>query len=281
MFLTECKQAVLYTVEDIFLCDAAVSHISEDSATLIVTKSNADLSLTEAHVTFFDSSKGLVTYSCELSEFKKSKRATNTEYYFTRCTVHEQISVMQRRNDIKVPVNISVTLSAKTREGTLSNIEAKIWNISAGGIFLQAASHFHPAISLPSIFLIRIYPLSLFKWKSSVCRHTANCAKSSVQKQKTQNLQDTAVSLYIFLPAPNRRSAIMYSARISSTADGFLLSINTTVCFFCPVMGQEILLRLLIHLLFLQFPDLFLSLQFPFFLLSFPEHNSRNRYIYQ
>ncbi|MCI8561243.1 MAG: PilZ domain-containing protein [Dorea sp.] len=144
MFLTECKQAVLYTVEDIFLCDAAVSHISEDSATLIVTKSNADLSLTEAHVTFFDSSKGLVTYSCELSEFKKSKRATNTEYYFTRCTVHEQISVMQRRNDIKVPVNISVTLSAKTREGTLSNIEAKIWNISAGGIFFTSRQSFSP-----------------------------------------------------------------------------------------------------------------------------------------
>ena len=31
MFLTECKQAVIYTTEDIFLCDAAVSHISEES----------------------------------------------------------------------------------------------------------------------------------------------------------------------------------------------------------------------------------------------------------
>lgn len=142
MFLTECKQAVLYTVEDIFLCDAAVSHISDDSATLIVTKSNADLSLTEAHVTFFDSAKGLVTYSCELSEFKKSKRSASNEYYFTRCTVHEQLSVMQRRNDIKVPVNITVALSAKTREGMLTNIPAKIWNISAGGIFFTSRQSF-------------------------------------------------------------------------------------------------------------------------------------------
>lgn len=142
MFLTECKQAVLYTVEDIYLCDAAVSHISEDSATLIVTKSNADLSLTEAHVTFFDSAKGLVTYSCELTEFKKSKRASSGEYYFTRCTAHEQLSVMQRRNDIKVPVNIPVALSAKTRDGALSNIEAKVWNISAGGIFFTSRQKF-------------------------------------------------------------------------------------------------------------------------------------------
>ena len=79
MFLTECKQAVIYTTEDLFLCDAAVSHISEDSATLTVTKSNANLSLTEAHITFFDSSKGLVTYSCELSGFKKSKRVSSNE----------------------------------------------------------------------------------------------------------------------------------------------------------------------------------------------------------
>lgn len=142
MFLTDCKQAVLYTVEDIFLCDAAVSHISEDSATLIVNRSNADLTLTEAHVTFFDSAKGLVTYSCELSEFKKSKRSTSNEYYFTRCTVHEQLSVMQRRNDIKVPVNITVALSSKTHEGLLSNIPAKIWNISAGGIFFTSRQAF-------------------------------------------------------------------------------------------------------------------------------------------
>ncbi len=142
MFLTECKQAVIYTTEDIFLCDAAVSHISEDSATLTVTKSNATLSLTEAHITFFDATKGLVTYSCELNGFKKSKRVSTNEYYFTRCTAIEQLSVMQRRNDIKVPVNISVGLSGRTQKGYLSNVPATIWNISAGGIFFTSHESF-------------------------------------------------------------------------------------------------------------------------------------------
>ncbi len=142
MFLTECKQAVIYTTEDLFLCDAAVSHISEDSATLTVTKSNANLSLTEAHITFFDSSKGLVTYSCELSGFKKSKRVSSNEYYFTRCTALEQLSVMQRRNDINVPVNISVGLSGRTQKGYLSNVPATVWNISAGGVFLTSHESF-------------------------------------------------------------------------------------------------------------------------------------------
>ena len=69
MFLTECKQAAIYTTEDVYLCDAAVSHIEEDSAILTVNKLNTNQLLTEAHVTFFDSSKGLVTYSCEFTEF--------------------------------------------------------------------------------------------------------------------------------------------------------------------------------------------------------------------
>lgn len=138
MFLTECKQAALYTTEDIFLCDAAVSHIEENSAILTVTKSNADLSFTQAHITFFDSARGLVTYLCELSEFKKSKRVTSREYYFTRCTAIEQLSVMQRRNDIKVPVNISVSLSGRFNGEVLSNIPATIWNISAGGVFFTS-----------------------------------------------------------------------------------------------------------------------------------------------
>ncbi len=142
MFLTECKQAALYTVEDIFLCDAAVSHISEDSATLTVTKSNSDLTLTEAHVTFFDSAKGLVTYSCELSGFKKSKRVSTNEYYFTRCTAIEQLSVMQRRNDIKVPVNLSIGISGRTQKGYVSNAAATVWNISAGGIFITTRESF-------------------------------------------------------------------------------------------------------------------------------------------
>ncbi len=141
MFLTECKRASLYTVEDIFLCDAAVSHIEEDSVILTVTRSNEDLStlsLNEAHVTFFDSARGLVTYSCELSGFKMSKRVTSKKYYFTRCTAIEQLSVEQRRNDIKVPVKFSVIMSAPNRRDLSGDIHATIWNISAGGIFFTS-----------------------------------------------------------------------------------------------------------------------------------------------
>lgn len=138
MFLTECKQAAIYTTEDVYLCDAAVSHIEEDSAILTVNKLNTNQLLTEAHVTFFDSSKGLVTYSCEFTEFQKSMRTANADLLFTRCTAIEQLSVMQRRNDIKVSVNIPVTLSAKIEGKTQSDIAATIWNISAGGIFLTS-----------------------------------------------------------------------------------------------------------------------------------------------
>lgn len=142
MFLTECKQASIYTENDVYVCDAAVSHIEEDAAILTVNKLNTDTPLTQAHVTFFDSSKGLITYSCELSEFKKSMRSGGAEHFFTRCTVIEQLSVMQRRNDIKVPVNIPVTLSAKVRGQSLSDVAATIWNISAGGIFFTSHQEF-------------------------------------------------------------------------------------------------------------------------------------------
>ena len=142
MFLTECRQASIYTVNDVYVCDAAVSHIEEDSAILTVNKLHIDTQLTQAHVTFFDSSKGLITYSCEFTEFKKSMRSTGTEQFFTRCTVSEQLSVMQRRNDIKVSVNIPVTLSSKIQGRSLSDIAATIWNISAGGIFFTSRQEF-------------------------------------------------------------------------------------------------------------------------------------------
>lgn len=58
MFLTECRQASIYTVNDVYVCDAAVSHIEEDSAILTVNKLHIDTPLTQAHVTFLIPQRG-------------------------------------------------------------------------------------------------------------------------------------------------------------------------------------------------------------------------------
>lgn len=49
---------------------------------------------------------------------------------------------MQRRNDIKVPINISISLSGRAKGETISNVAATIWNISAGGVFFTSKQEF-------------------------------------------------------------------------------------------------------------------------------------------
>lgn len=143
MFLMDCKQASIYSPQNEYLCPATVSRIEEDSVTLTMGGLDNDLLPSDVHVTFFDSVKGLVTYSCELLDFRPATHASGKGHISARCVIHEQLALVQRRRDIKVPVNISIVLSAKTSRGEVTNVLATIWNISAGGILFTCSHPFN------------------------------------------------------------------------------------------------------------------------------------------
>lgn len=142
MFLMDCKQASIYSTQNEYLCPATVSRIEEDAVTLTMGDLNNDLLPSKVHVTFFDSVKGLVTYACELLDFKPAAHLSGKGHICARCVIHEQLALVQRRRDIKVPVNISIVLSARTSDGEVSNVMATIWNISAGGILFTCSHPF-------------------------------------------------------------------------------------------------------------------------------------------
>lgn len=135
MLLYDCKKASIYSLEHTFLCDASVSHVREDSAILTINGSAADFLTSEIYVTFYDGIKGLVTYFCELTDYKEEMPAPDICYSSVHCTVRDEISVLQRRNDVKIPVNIPVKVVMSSDPSRGAGIPAIIRNISAGGVF--------------------------------------------------------------------------------------------------------------------------------------------------
>ncbi len=135
MLLFDCKKASIYSLQNAFLCDASVSNIKEDSVTLTLKDSGADFLTSEVNVTFYDGAKGLVTYFCELSGYKEFMTAPNVFTSRVHCTLRKQLSTVQRRNDVKVPVNIPMRFSYSSGNEVEVNVTGTIRNISAGGIF--------------------------------------------------------------------------------------------------------------------------------------------------
>ncbi len=135
MLLKDCKKASIYSLKHIFLCDARVSNIQEDSVTLTMDLSSADFLTSEIYVTFYDSIMGLVTFFCVLTEYKEDMLEPGIFQSQVHCAVKEQISVLQRRSDIKTPVHIPVVFQYESGLDAMTNVKGIIRNISAGGIF--------------------------------------------------------------------------------------------------------------------------------------------------
>ncbi len=135
MLLNDCTKASIYSLQNIFLCDATVSNIRENSVLLTMKDSSADFLTSEINVTFYDGIKGLVTYFCELSGYKEIMTEPNVFISRVTCTLRKQLSVLQRRRDIKVHVNIPIRLSYASRQDVEVNVTGAIRNISAGGVF--------------------------------------------------------------------------------------------------------------------------------------------------
>ncbi len=141
MLLYDCKKASIYSLEHTFLCDATVSQFREDSAILTIDGPAAAFLTSKIYVTFYDGIKGLVTYFCELDNYREENPAPDVYQSIVRCTVKEEISVLQRRNDVKISVNIPVNIVLSSDPSKGEAVPAIIRNISAGGIFFICRRH--------------------------------------------------------------------------------------------------------------------------------------------
>lgn len=181
MFLIDCHKASIYTIDNDYLCDAIVSQITEESLLLTFKAPSADILRSEVRVTFYDNVRGLVSCSCALSGYKEYIDTPGNWHSCVTCTFREIIDTIQRRDDIKVHVDIPVTLHFTDSEGKNASAEAVIRDISAGGVFITSAYAFFTGEIIHFSFLTDSKKLHL---KAEILRLDKNDINNKSPKDK-------------------------------------------------------------------------------------------------
>lgn len=160
MKLQHCNKAQIYTVQEDFICGAdVVGDVEEQVAILRFNGSRKDILETEVLVKFLDAAHGVLPCICRLSEYDESleklaetneaeseeskseeDKAEHTEekkaiVSTVKCTIVAEHEVIQRRQDVKVSVQLGTDASFLDEERHLQSAEITILDISAGGMF--------------------------------------------------------------------------------------------------------------------------------------------------
>lgn len=131
--LSRCKKAELTDAVSKQKIAAGVSSGALDSLMLAVpAESVLDLS-GPVPVRFLDPVLGVITCLCRLTAPLSPGDKRFTVY---RCQVLEQLSQEQRREDIKIPLDIQVAVTLASTEAVAS---AVLRDISAGGVYLTTS----------------------------------------------------------------------------------------------------------------------------------------------
>lgn len=136
MELKGCQKAEIYSPAQEFLCTAEVTRAAYDNYRLIVPlEFEVSTELEYYEVVFFDAFAGLVHTLCRLSDPLHISKTQQS----LLCVVREERGREQRRQDLKVPTNASIEVSCiRLPAGAKrppARIQAKVRNISAGGIY--------------------------------------------------------------------------------------------------------------------------------------------------
>ena len=186
--LEQCRKAELYSGNEL-VCEASVTAGPMGSILLDVPRSVAYGKDKPYLVKFYDPSLGVLTCRCVLSgpmDLPEDMRSL-------RCDIVEQLEQLQRREDVKVTVNVPIMLHAERRPGDLY-IPLKGWpamvrNISAGGVYVST-------------------DLSL-----SAGREIEFEFNETGEKVHLMNCRQLAVNLSVCRPAVRTSCATMYSVR--------------------------------------------------------------------
>ena len=137
MKLQNCDKAQIFTLDKSPICTAQVVGDVKETALLRFHESCIDILRTEVIVTFFDSIQGLVSCSCQLSDYNEELDELNKGEIIStvQCTILAQQEVIQRRQDIKIPVSIKADANFLNSEDELETSEITILDLSAGGLF--------------------------------------------------------------------------------------------------------------------------------------------------
>lgn len=129
MLQNKWKKADIYNIKHEHICAAAVE-VGEEKITLVFPENIREGSWEDVSVVFYDDVKGLLTYKCKLTDYKRRMSQLTA-----KCILGEEQGALQRRNDLKIRQIIPISIQATNKAGEKINVDATIQDISAGGIF--------------------------------------------------------------------------------------------------------------------------------------------------
>ena len=138
--LEKCKKAEILEKTGALLCQARVSVGHSGEILLVIPRSATYKANSTYRLVFYDPVLGRVTCRCRLSAPLPLPGGTLCSL---RCEVMEQLAQEQRRQDVKIPLKMTVMLHAVYQPGDTSRmpeagVPSTIVNISAGGVYLRA-----------------------------------------------------------------------------------------------------------------------------------------------
>ena len=133
---TNCQKAEVLTPAGQPLCEASVFFDPSDNILLMVPRDFDCQQFETFIVVFFDSVSGLIRSQCRLF----APMYVSDERQSVQCDVLEILEVDQRRQDLKLPLEMNLELSSVlippgAERPPASKIPAVTRNISAGGIY--------------------------------------------------------------------------------------------------------------------------------------------------
>ena len=136
----KCKKGDIIEKTGALICQARVSVGHSGEVLLVIPRAASYKPNALYRVVFYDPVLGHVTCRCRLSA---SFPLPGGELSSLRCEILEQLNQEQRRQDVKVPLDMTVMLHAVYQPGDASRmpeagVPSTIVNISAGGVYLRA-----------------------------------------------------------------------------------------------------------------------------------------------
>ena len=136
-----CKKADILEKSGELLCRARVNVGRSGDILMIIPTAAAYKPNSLYHVIFYDPVNGLVTCKCRLSA---PVSMPGGDLCSLRCEVQDRLAARQRRQDVKVQVQINVMIHTAFQPGDAVRVPelgypATIDNISAGGVYLRTA----------------------------------------------------------------------------------------------------------------------------------------------
>lgn len=135
--LKRCRKATIYDDEKNLLCQASVFLDEEENLRISMTQDFDQKIQEDFEIIFFDPVMGLIPCRCALSEPEDLSK----QMVSFKCDVLFQGEQIQRRNDIKVPVEIDIVMHTNgivggTVELMDGGFTAQMRDISAGGTYI-------------------------------------------------------------------------------------------------------------------------------------------------